>query len=193
MEQHLLHLHKFVYRLDGDNIRFGLCKDLGFDEQSRNENIRRIGEVGHFKLCAHLPFIARCRRQVAKLFADSQCIAITAFISPYIVDRALARELHEKANIPFIEVYVDAPLDIVEKRDPKGLYKRARAGEIRGMSRVLSHNFGSSQYSPDFTGISAPYEAPVEPELHIKTHETDITESVRVIMAYLVEKNYVTA
>jgi len=141
----------------------------------------------------HSPVLGvQCRRQVAKLFADSSCIAITAFISPYILDRALARELHEKANIPFIEVYIDAPLDVVEKRDPKGLYKKARAGEIRGMPRILSHNLQSSQYSSDFTGISAPYEAPAEPELHIKTHETDITESVQAIMAYLVEKNYVT-
>ena len=142
LEQHLLHLHKFVYRLDGDNIRFGLCKDLGFDEPSRNENIRRIGEVGRLKSCTHLSLIVQRRTQVAKLFADSSCIAITAFISPYIVDRALARELHEKANMPFIEVFVDAPLDIVEKRDPKGLYKKARAGEIRGLLRVLSPQLG---------------------------------------------------
>ncbi|RDB16667.1 Adenylyl-sulfate kinase [Hypsizygus marmoreus] len=156
LEQHLLHLHKFVYRLDGDNIRFGLNKDLGFDEKSRNENIRRIGEV-------------------SKLFADASCIAITAFISPYLVDRGLARELHEKAGIPFIEVFVDAPLHIVEERDPKGLYKKARAGEIK-----------------DFTGISAPYEAPENPEIHIKTHETDVTESVGIITRYLIEKGYIS-
>ena len=154
LEQHLLHLRKFVYRLDGDNIRFGLNKDLGFDEKSRNENIRRIGEV-------------------AKLFADSSCITVTAFISPYIADRQLARELHEKANIPFIEVFVDAPLHIVEERDPKGLYKKARAGEIK-----------------DFTGISAPYEAPQKPELHIKTDEVDVRESVRIITEYLVDRKY---
>jgi len=154
LEQHLLHLHKYVYRLDGDNIRFGLNKDLGFDEKSRNENIRRIGEV-------------------AKLFADSSCIAITAFISPYVVDRALARELHEKANIPFIEVFVDASLRVAEERDPKGLYKKARAGEIK-----------------DFTGISAPYERPETPEIHIKTDEVDVAESVRIITEYLVGKKY---
>ncbi|KAG6844347.1 Adenylyl-sulfate kinase, partial [Tephrocybe sp. NHM501043] len=155
LEQHLLHIHKFVYRLDGDNVRFGLNKDLGFDEKSRNENIRRIGEV-------------------SKLFADSACIVVTAFISPYLVDRALARELHAKANIPFIEVFVDAPLHVVEERDPKGLYKKARAGEIK-----------------DFTGISAPYEAPENPEIHIRTDETDVTESVRVITDYLVTNNYI--
>ncbi|KIJ90358.1 hypothetical protein K443DRAFT_686811, partial [Laccaria amethystina LaAM-08-1] len=111
LEQHLLNLHKFTYCLDGDNVRFGLNKDLGFDEKSRNENIRRIGEV-------------------SKLFADAGCVSITAFISPYLADRATARELHQKASLPFVEVYVDAPLQVVEERDPKGLYKKARAGEI---------------------------------------------------------------
>ncbi|KAG5643605.1 Adenylyl-sulfate kinase [Asterophora parasitica] len=156
LEQHLLHLHKFVYRLDGDNVRFGLNKDLGFDEKSRNENIRRIGEV-------------------SKLFADSACIVVTAFISPYLADRAVARELHAKAGIPFVEVFVDAPLHVVEERDPKGLYKKARAGEIK-----------------DFTGISAPYEAPESPEIHIKTHENDVTESVRIITEYLVANQYIS-
>jgi len=155
LEQHLLHLHKFSYRLDGDNVRFGLNKDLGFDERSRNENIRRIGEV-------------------SRLFADSSCIAITAFISPYRADRALARELHEKANLGFIEVFVDAPLQVVEQRDPKGLYKKARAGEIK-----------------EFTGISAPYEAPETPELHIRTDESDVTESVRIITEYLSDRGFI--
>ncbi|KAJ7096432.1 adenylylsulfate kinase [Mycena epipterygia] len=149
LEQHLLHLHKFVYRLDGDNIRFGLNKDLGFDEKSRNENIRRISEV-------------------SKLFTDSSCITITAFISPYRMDRDLARDLHKKAGLPFIEVFIDAPLSVLEERDPKGLYKKARAGEIK-----------------DFTGISAPYEAPESPEIHIKTDETDVEGSVRIITEYL--------
>lgn len=155
LEQHLLHLKKFCYRLDGDNIRFGLNKDLGFDEKSRNENIRRIGEV-------------------SKLFADAACICCTAFISPYRADRAVARELHEKAGLGFIEVFVDAPLSVVEQRDPKGLYKKARAGEIK-----------------DFTGISAPYEAPENPEVHIKTDECDVTEAVRRITAYLSEHGYI--
>ncbi|KAF9461331.1 adenylyl-sulfate kinase [Collybia nuda] len=156
LEQHLLGLHKFVYRLDGDNVRFGLNKDLGFDEKSRNENIRRIGEV-------------------SKLFADSSCIAITAFISPYRIDRTLARTLHEQTSLPFIEVFIDAPLEVVEQRDPKGLYKLARAGEIK-----------------DFTGISAPYETPENPEIHIKTHETDVMDSVRIITDYLVSKGYIS-
>ncbi|KAJ6593799.1 adenylylsulfate kinase [Mycena capillaripes] len=155
LEQHLLHLHKFVYRLDGDNIRFGLNKDLGFDEKSRNENIRRISEV-------------------SKLFTDSSCITITAFISPYRADRDLARNLHQKASLPFLEVFVDAPLSVVEERDPKGLYKKARAGEIK-----------------DFTGISAPYEAPEAPEIHIKTDETNVEGSVRIITEYLAKNGYV--
>jgi len=155
LEQHLLHLHKFSYRLDGDNVRFGLNNDLGFDEKSRNENIRRIGEV-------------------SRLFADSSCITITAFISPYRADRALARDLHVKANLGFVEVFVDAPLHVVEQRDPKGLYKKARAGEIK-----------------EFTGISAPYEAPEAPELHIRTDESDVTESVRIISQYLSSKGFI--
>jgi len=155
LEQHLLHQRKFCYRLDGDNIRFGLNKDLGFDEKSRNENIRRIGEV-------------------SKLFADACCVSVTAFISPYRADRLMARELHEKANLGFIEVFVDAPLHVAEQRDPKGLYKKARAGEIK-----------------DFTGVSAPYEAPENPEIHIRTDECDVSESVRIIAEYLAQHGYV--
>lgn len=155
LEQHLLHLGKFSYRLDGDNIRFGLNKDLGFDEKSRNENIRRIGEV-------------------AKLFTDASAITITAFISPYVSDRTLVRELHEKSSLGFIEVFVDAPLGVVEERDPKGLYKKARAGEIK-----------------EFTGISAPYEVPPNPEIHIKTNEFDVAQSVAAIVEYLTSKEYI--
>ncbi|KAK0476866.1 adenylyl-sulfate kinase [Armillaria novae-zelandiae] len=156
LEQHLLHLHKISYRLDGDNVRFGLNNDLGFDEKSRNENIRRISEV-------------------SKLFADSASIAITAVISPYRVDRAFAREIHQKASLPFVEVFVDAPLHVVEQRDPKGLYKKARAGEIK-----------------EFTGISAPYEAPENPEIHIDTSITDVAESVRIITDFLTTKGYIS-
>ncbi|KXN90908.1 Adenylyl-sulfate kinase [Leucoagaricus sp. SymC.cos] len=155
LEQHLLHMRKFSYRLDGDNIRFGLSKDLGFDEQSRNENIRRIGEV-------------------SKLFSDASAITITAFISPYRKDRQVVRELHEAASIPFIEIFVDAPLNVVEDRDPKGLYKKARAGVIK-----------------DFTGISAPYEEPEKPEIHIKTNETSVEDAVRIIFEYLQSKQYI--
>ncbi|KAK6070876.1 adenylyl-sulfate kinase [Seiridium cupressi] len=163
LEQHLLHLGLATYRLDGDNVRFGLNKDLGFSEKDRNENIRRIAEV-------------------AKLFADSSTIALTSFISPYRADRLVARELHEAAGpggaddepIPFIEVYVDVPVSVAEQRDPKGLYKKARAGEIK-----------------EFTGISAPYEAPENAEIVIKTHEKSVEECVQQIVEWLSEKGYI--
>ncbi|KLU89323.1 adenylyl-sulfate kinase, partial [Magnaporthiopsis poae ATCC 64411] len=148
-------------RLDGDNVRFGLNKDLGFSERDRNENIRRIAEV-------------------AKLFADSATVAITSFISPYRADRQTARELHaataknDDDALEFVEVYVDIPLEVAEQRDPKGLYKKARAGEIK-----------------DFTGISAPYEAPLNPEITIRTHEKSVEECVAQIVQYLQEKGLV--
>ncbi|CZR70152.1 probable Adenylylsulfate kinase [Phialocephala subalpina] len=159
LEQHLLHLGVAAYRLDGDNVRFGLNKDLGFSEKDRNENIRRIAEV-------------------AKLFADSSTVALTSFISPYKADRQIARDLHAAANqggddpIPFIEVFIDIPVEEAEKRDPKGLYRKARAGEI-----------------PNFTGISAPYEAPEAPEIHLRTDQLSVEESVTKIMEYLHSKN----
>ncbi|KAF4123312.1 adenylylsulfate kinase [Geosmithia morbida] len=160
LEQHLLHLGVPSYRLDGDNVRFGLNKDLGFSEKDRNENIRRISEV-------------------AKLFADSSTIAITSFISPYRADRDLARELHSQTTqddqpLPFVEVFVDVPLEVAEQRDPKGLYKKARAGEIK-----------------EFTGISAPYEAPLNPEITIKTHEKSVEECVVQITEWLVAQGYI--
>jgi adenylylsulfate kinase len=150
LEQHLLHNGVAAYRLDGDNVRFGLNKDLGFSEKDRNENIRRIAEV-------------------SKLFADSSTIAITSFISPYISDRAAARSLHD--SIPFIEVHVDIPVAVAESRDPKGLYKKARAGEIK-----------------EFTGISAPYEAPENPEIKIETDKVNVEEAVKIIVDYLEAK-----
>ncbi|KAF9436430.1 Adenylyl-sulfate kinase [Entomortierella beljakovae] len=155
LEQHLVSLRIGAYRLDGDNIRFGLNKDLGFGPEARTENIRRIAEV-------------------AKLFADSTQIAITAFISPYITDRESARKLHQEANIPFVEIYADAPLSVVEERDPKGLYKKAKAGEIK-----------------EFTGISAPYEAPINPEIHIHTDKVSIDEGVQIILDYLRKNEYI--
>ncbi|CAO0799839.1 adenylyl-sulfate kinase [Mucor lusitanicus] len=155
LEQTLLHSGINAYRLDGDNIRFGLNKNLGFGPDDRTENIRRISEV-------------------AKLFADATVVAITAFISPYRADRDSARALHQAAGIPFIEVFADAPLDVVEQRDPKGLYKKAKAGEIK-----------------EFTGISAPYEAPENAEIHIKTHEVSVEQGVQDILAYLVKNNLV--
>lgn len=163
LEQHLLHLGLAAYRLDGDNVRFGLNKDLGFSEKDRNENIRRIAEV-------------------AKLFADSSTVAITSFISPYRADRQLARELHTQAAqagndaLEFVEVYVDIPIEVAEQRDPKGLYKKARAGEIK-----------------EFTGISAPYEAPLEAEITIRTHENTVEECVAQIVEYLKSKNLLPA
>jgi adenylylsulfate kinase len=131
--------------------------------------------------------------QVSKLFADSSCIAITAFISPYRADRALARDLHEKANLGFIEVFVDAPLHVVEQRDPKGLYKKARAGEIKGIYafRKQCFTFANRYWSTEFTGISAPYEAPETAELHIRTDVSDITQSVRIITEYLSSKGFI--
>jgi adenylyl-sulfate kinase len=161
LEQHLLHLGLAAYRLDGDNVRFGLNKDLGFSEKDRNENIRRIAEV-------------------AKLFADSSTIAITSFISPYRADRESARELHAQGSqqgddsVPFIEVHVDVPLDVAERRDPKGLYKKARAGQI-----------------PEFTGISAPYEEPTNPEIRLPTHELSVEESVAKITTWLIEHDLI--
>ncbi|KAI8325857.1 adenylylsulfate kinase [Martensiomyces pterosporus] len=155
LEQHLLHRGINAYRLDGDNIRFGLNKNLGFSPEDRTENIRRIAEV-------------------SKLFADSTAIAITSFISPYQADRDSARKLHADAGISFIEVFADVPVSIAEQRDPKGLYKKARAGEIK-----------------EFTGISAPYEAPANPEIHIRTDQKTVAEAVEDITAYLVANKHI--
>jgi len=151
LEHRLLKNGVNTYRLDGDNIRFGLCKDLGFTAKDREENIRRIGEV-------------------AKLMTDSGCITITAFISPYQRDRDLARKLHENSGLKFLEVLMDVPLAVAEQRDPKGLYKKARAGLIKG-----------------FTGNDDPYELPEKPELVIPTHEHDVDESVDIIMKTLTD------
>lgn len=155
LEQHLLSKKINAYRLDGDNVRFGLNKDLGFSEADRNENIRRIAEV-------------------AKLFADSATFAITSFISPYRADRDSARELHKQANLPFIEVFVDIPVQVAEQRDPKGLYKKARAGEIK-----------------EFTGISAPYEEPLNAEIHIHNDKLTVEEAVQQIVKYLEAQKYI--
>jgi adenylylsulfate kinase len=144
-----------TYVLDGDNIRFGLNKDLGFSPADRTENIRRIGEV-------------------AKLFADSSTVTLTAFISPYRADRDQVRALVPAGE--FIEVFIDTPLDVCEQRDPKGLYKKARAGQI-----------------PEFTGISAPYEAPEAPELVLDTSRQSPQESVAALIAYLEGKGYLSA
>jgi len=143
-----------TYVLDGDNIRHGLNKNLGFSPEDREENIRRIGEV-------------------SKLFADVGIIAMTAFISPYRADREKARNLHEPGN--FIEVFVDAPLSILEERDPKGLYKKARAGEIK-----------------EFTGISAPYETPENPEIYLDTSKLNVEQCADAVINYLEHKEMIT-
>ena len=152
LEQVLFQRGHVAYRLDGDNVRMGLNKNLGFSAEDRAENIRRIGEV-------------------CKLFADGCVITLSSFISPYREDRDLARQLHVEGDIDFIECFVDCPLDVAEDRDPKGLYKKARAGEIKG-----------------FTGIDDPYEAPEKAELHIRTDQLSLEESVKAVLDCLQER-----
>lgn len=149
LERALVARGVLAYRLDGDNVRHGLCANLGFSAADREENIRRVGEV-------------------AKLFADSGVVTISSFISPYRADREKVRVIHEEVGLPFIEVFVDTPLEVCESRDPKGLYKKARAGEIKG-----------------FTGIDDPYEAPQRPEAHIRTDKQTIEESVNQLIEAL--------
>jgi adenylylsulfate kinase len=155
LEQMLLHKKKHAYRLDGDNIRMGLNKNLGFSAEDRAENIRRIGEV-------------------AKLFTDAGVIAITSFISPYKKDRDAVRGLNKPGE--FIEVYVKISLAAAEKRDPKGLYKKARAGQIKG-----------------FTGIDDPYEAPENAEIVIDTETTPAADAAQQILAHLEKGGYLKA
>ena len=157
LEQVLMQRGKHPYVLDGDNVRHGLNKNLGFSAEDRAENIRRVGEV-------------------AKLFTDAGLLTITSFISPYRADRDIARKLHEESDLPFIEAFVDCPLPIAEERDPKGLYKKARAGEIKG-----------------FTGIDDPYEAPPNPELHLKSGELSVAESVQKLLNCLEERGLLEA
>src|SRR5207253_8148184 len=141
-----------TYVLDGDNIRHGLNSNLGFSPEDRVENIRRVSEV-------------------ARLMADSGVITITAFISPYRMDRRRAREIALEGKSEFVEVFVDAPLEVCEARDPKNLYKKARAGKIR-----------------EFTGIDAPYEPPIDPEIVVRTHQQSIEESVASILEQLLPR-----
>lgn len=143
------------YLLDGDNVRHGLCKDLGFSLEDRRENIRRVGEV-------------------AKLMLDAGLLVLSAFVSPQRAERDLVRSLVGEGE--FIEVHVATPLDVCESRDPKGLYQKARAGEIK-----------------DFTGISSPYEAPVSAELVIDTSEGDLDSQVAKLVDYLISGGYVPA
>lgn len=158
LEELLLHKKKTTYVLDGDNIRHGLCCDLGFGPADRQENIRRIGEV-------------------CNLFTDAGIIVLAAFVSPYKEDRAKVRALLEKSgNDRFIEIYVQASVETCESRDPKGLYKRARSGEI-----------------PNFTGISAPFEAPEAPEVILNSAEKSVGECVDQLIVYLQDGGYLAA
>jgi adenylylsulfate kinase len=155
LERALYNIGKLSYRLDGDNVRLGINKNLGFSEADRKENIRRIGEV-------------------AILFGDAGVLALSSFISPYKGDRDEVRALHEQTGLEFIEVFVDCSLAVAEERDPKGLYKKARAGEIK-----------------NFTGIDDPYEAPANPEIHLKTDEMTIEEEVQIILDHLMSNNFI--
>jgi adenylyl-sulfate kinase len=147
LEQTLFDLGRHTYILDGDNIRHGLCSDLGFSHKDRTENIRRIGEA-------------------ARLFADAGIICIAAFISPYRADRDMARKIAPRGK--FLEVYLNAPLEVCERRDPKGLYAQARAGTLK-----------------EFTGISAPYEPPLKPEIELRTNKLNVNECVGIILKKL--------
>ena len=153
VEELLYAQNKLVYILDGDNIRHGLNKNLGFSPEDREENIRRISEV-------------------AKLFQEVGIIVATAFISPYQKDRDLARSLVPKDR--FLEIYVNTPIEICEERDPKGLYKKARSGELK-----------------EFTGISAPYEAPVNPEIIVQTDKFSLEECANQIINELQKRNII--
>jgi adenylylsulfate kinase len=149
LEHALVQRGHLAYVLDGDNIRHGLNKNLGFSAADREENIRRIGEV-------------------AKLFADASVITMTSFISPYRKDRDNVRALHDEGKLPFLEVHVNTPIDTCEQRDPKGLYRKARAGQLK-----------------NFTGIDDPYEAPLKPELTLDATNTSPQEATVIILQYL--------
>ncbi|WP_411843089.1 adenylyl-sulfate kinase [Salinicoccus sp. HZC-1] len=153
LEKALYEQHIHSYRLDGDNVRHGLNSNLGFSPEDRKENIRRIGEVG-------------------KLMVDAGIVTMTAFISPYKEDRNYVRSILEEKE--FIEVYTKCSLNECEARDPKGLYKKARAGEIK-----------------EFTGINAPYEAPTNPEIVIDTEKQTVDEAVGAIISYLKDNRYI--
>jgi adenylyl-sulfate kinase len=149
LEARLLEQGRPAYRLDGDNLRHGLCEDLGFDHADRTENVRRAA-------------------QVAALVADSGQVAVVSLISPYAADRARARAVHEDAGLPFVEVFVNTPLEECERRDPKGLYARARAGEV-----------------PQFTGVSDPYEPPEHPDLEWRPEDGSVADAVDAVLRVL--------
>jgi adenylylsulfate kinase len=152
LEHALVQSGRLAYVLDGDNIRHGLNKNLGFSAADREENIRRIGEV-------------------AKLFADAGIITMTSFISPYRADRDRVRALHAEGGLAFIEVHVNTPIGTCEQRDPKGLYKKARAGQLK-----------------NFTGIDDPYEPPLKPELTLDATHINPQEATVILLKYLEER-----
>ncbi len=152
LERVLLEQGRLAYRLDGDNIRLGINRNLGFSAADRAENIRRVGEI-------------------SKLFADAGLVVLSSFISPYKADRDMCRQIHEEAGLPFFEIYVDCPLEEAERRDPKGLYRKARAGEIK-----------------QFTGIDDPYEAPESPSARLRTDRMSLEEEVAYLQEMLQQK-----
>jgi adenylylsulfate kinase len=154
LEHALVERGHLAYVLDGDNIRHGLNKNLGFSPQDRNENIRRIGEV-------------------AKLFADTGVLTMTSFISPYRKDRDLVRALHAEGKLPFIEIHLATPIETCEQRDPKGLYKKARAGIIK-----------------NYTGVDSPYEEPEHPDLILDTDAMDVEECIDSVLRFLEQKRF---
>ena len=153
LESALNQLGVHTYLLDGDNVRHGLCKDLGFSDEDRIENIRRVGET-------------------AKLMIDAGLVVLTAFISPFRSERDMVRNLVEEGE--FIEVFLDTPLDVCESRDPKGLYKKARAGDIK-----------------HFTGIDSDYQPPISPEIKIDTSANTLDQSVQELVAYLKQQQII--
>ena len=157
VEERLIAAGQSAFLLDGDNLRHGLNGDLGFDEPARRENVRRTAHV-------------------ARLLAESGTIALVSLVSPYAADRELAATLHSNDELEFLEIFVDAPLELCEKRDPKGLYARARAGELSGL-----------------TGVGAPYERPAEPDLVLGTLEESVERGVERVLELLAERGIFSA
>ena len=155
LERSLFEKGILSYRLDGDNIRLGINKNLGFSADDRKENIRRIGEV-------------------SKLFTDAGIITLASFISPYRKDREEVRKIHEDSGLTFVEIFIDCSLESAEERDPKGLYKKARNGEIK-----------------NFTGIDDPYEAPTNPEIHLISDKMSLDDEVKTVLNYLLKHDLI--
>ena len=155
VEARLVHAGRPAYLLDGDNLRHGLNADLGFSAPDRAENVRRVAEV-------------------ARLLADAGVVALTTLISPYAAGRAHARTIHDGSGLPFAEIWVSTPLSVCEARDPKGLYARARAGEISG-----------------FTGVDDPYEPPARPDLELPAHQMTLEDAVAAVMRLLEERGVI--